>query len=82
MHARRRCRIKVARRLSEVRRRGHAEADGLSVQEIAGRLRLSALATQSVMQRARAAFREAFTAVAGSSLAAVLHPDGTLEPKT
>ena len=39
--------------------------DGLSIAEIAVQLGVSAAAAQSVLQRARAAFREAFAAVAG-----------------
>ena len=46
--------------------------DGLSIAEIAERLGLSAAAAQSVLQRARAAFREAFAAVAGLTLADLL----------
>jgi RNA polymerase sigma-70 factor, ECF subfamily len=48
--------------------------DGLPVHEIAARLNLSSVATQSMLQRARAAFREAFVTVAGGSLDNVLNP--------
>jgi RNA polymerase sigma-70 factor, ECF subfamily len=48
--------------------------DGLSVQEIAARLELSGIAAQSILQRARAAFRETFMTVAGGSLDSVLNP--------
>jgi RNA polymerase sigma-70 factor (ECF subfamily) len=42
--------------------------DGLSVAEISTRLGQSALATQSMLARARSAFREAFRVMAGSEL--------------
>jgi RNA polymerase sigma-70 factor (ECF subfamily) len=38
--------------------------DGLSIAEIAARLGASTIATQSILQRARSAFREAFSALA------------------
>jgi RNA polymerase sigma-70 factor, ECF subfamily len=49
--------------------------DGLSVNEIAARLNLSSIAAQSILQRARQSFREAFMAIAGGSLDALLNPD-------
>lgn len=39
--------------------------EGLSVQEIADRLEVSAKAAESVLSRARAAFRDAFTTISG-----------------
>jgi RNA polymerase sigma-70 factor (ECF subfamily) len=42
--------------------------EGLSVKEIAGRLKLSPKATESVLTRARAAFRDAFTALTDGAL--------------
>jgi RNA polymerase sigma-70 factor, ECF subfamily len=46
--------------------------DGLSVREIAGRLQLHEKATESLLTRARVAFREAISELAGSVDA--LHP--------
>jgi RNA polymerase sigma-70 factor, ECF subfamily len=46
--------------------------DGLSVAEIGERLTLNPIATQSVLARARIAFREAFTALAGPASGDVL----------
>jgi RNA polymerase sigma-70 factor (ECF subfamily) len=40
--------------------------DGFSVAEIASRLGLNAISTQSMLARARRAFREAFTTLAGT----------------
>jgi RNA polymerase sigma-70 factor, ECF subfamily len=51
--------------------------DGLSVNEIAERLRLSTPAAQSVLQRARSAFCDAFLVVAGGSLDDLLNPATT-----
>ena len=48
--------------------------DGLTVDEIAMRLSMSAVAAQSILQRARQSFREAFVAIAGGSLDALLNP--------
>jgi RNA polymerase sigma-70 factor (ECF subfamily) len=50
--------------------------DGLSVAEIAGRLGVSTTAAQSVLQRARVAFREAFTAIGDVAKQDWLSPDG------
>ncbi len=55
--------------------------DGLSVGEIAVRLKLSSIGAQSALQRARAAFREAFIAVAGGSLDDLLNPGPILDSK-
>lgn len=46
--------------------------DGLSVAEIAARLDQSILATQSMLARARGAFREAFSVMAGAELEQLL----------
>ena len=48
--------------------------DGLPVAEIAERLELSTVAAQSLLQRARAAFREAFTAISEVTLKELLAP--------
>ena len=48
--------------------------DGLPVAEIAQRLGLSTAAAQSLLQRARAAFREAFTAISEVTLGELLAP--------
>ncbi len=50
--------------------------DGLSVVDIAARLGVSTAAAQSVLQRARAAFREAFTAIGDVAKQDWLSPDG------
>ena len=50
--------------------------DGLSVDDIARRLEVSTLAAQSMLQRARAAFREAFTAFNEVPLNELLAPGG------
>ena len=50
--------------------------DGLSVDDIARRLEVSTLAAQSLLQRARAAFREAFTAFNEVPLNELLAPGG------
>jgi RNA polymerase sigma-70 factor, ECF subfamily len=55
--------------------------DGLSVSEIAQRLKLTTLATQSVLQRARTAFCDAFLAIAGSPLDELLNPGATTTTK-
>jgi RNA polymerase sigma-70 factor (ECF subfamily) len=55
--------------------------DGQSVQQIAQRLNLTNIATQSILQRARSAFREAFMTVVGGSLDSVLNPEATFESK-
>ena len=51
--------------------------DGLSVVEIAKRLNLSTAAAQSMLQRARAAFREAFSAISEGTITELLSADGT-----
>lgn len=53
--------------------------DGLSVVEIGERLTLNPIATQSLLARARTAFRDAFTALAGSASGDVL-PFNLTEP--
>jgi len=50
--------------------------DGLSVVDIAFRLHVSTAAAQSVLQRARAAFREAFTAMGDFTAHDLLSPNG------
>jgi RNA polymerase sigma-70 factor, ECF subfamily len=55
--------------------------DGLSVADIALRLGVSTAAAQSVLQRARAAFREAFTAVGEVAMRDWLSPIGLREPE-
>ena len=55
--------------------------DGLTVADIAGRLGVSIAAAQSVLQRARAAFREAFTAMGDVTVQDWLSPDGLRDPE-
>ena len=55
--------------------------DGLTVADIAGRLGVSVVAAQSVLQRARAAFREAFTAIGDVAVQDWLSPDGLRDPE-
>ena len=55
--------------------------DGLSVAEIAQRLGVSTLAAQSVLQRARVAFREAFSALSDVTLKDLLAPNGQTDFK-
>lgn len=50
--------------------------DGLSVADIASRLNLSTVAAQSLLQRARAAFREAFSAISETTVTELLAADG------
>jgi RNA polymerase sigma-70 factor, ECF subfamily len=50
--------------------------DGLTVADIAHRLGVSVAAAQSVLQRARAAFREAFTAIGDVAVHDWLGPNG------
>jgi DNA-directed RNA polymerase specialized sigma24 family protein len=49
--------------------------DGLSVADIAGRLNLSTVAAQSLLQRARTAFREAFSSVTEITITELLGAD-------
>ncbi len=55
--------------------------DGLAVVDIAFRLGISPAAAQSVLQRARAAFREAFTAMSDVALHDWLNLDGLRDPE-
>lgn len=55
--------------------------DGLSVADIALRLGVSTAAAQSLLQRARAAFREAFTAIGDVAVQDWLSPDGLRDPE-
>jgi RNA polymerase sigma-70 factor, ECF subfamily len=55
--------------------------DGLAVVDIASRLGISPAAAQSVLQRARAAFREAFTAIGDVAVHDWLNPDGLGDPE-
>ncbi len=55
--------------------------DGLAVVDIAFRLGVSTAAAQSLLQRARAAFREAFTAIGDVTVHDWLSPDGLRDPE-
>jgi RNA polymerase sigma-70 factor (ECF subfamily) len=55
--------------------------DGVTVEDIAHRLGVSTIAAQSLLQRARAAFREAFTAISDVALHDWLDPDGLPDPE-
>jgi RNA polymerase sigma-70 factor (ECF subfamily) len=55
--------------------------DGLSVADISFRLGVSTAAAQSVLQRARAAFREAFTALGDVAAHELLSPNGLRDPE-
>lgn len=55
--------------------------DGLSVADIAHRLDVSTAAAQSLLQRARAAFREAFAAIGDVAVQDWLSSDGLRDPE-
>jgi RNA polymerase sigma-70 factor, ECF subfamily len=55
--------------------------DGLSVAEIGQRLGVSTVAAQSMLQRARASFREAFTAIGEVAMRDWLNPIGLRDPE-
>ena len=55
--------------------------DGLSVADIARRLEVSTAAAQSLLQRARAAFREAFSAIGDVALRDLLTPYSPVDPE-
>ncbi len=55
--------------------------DGLSVADISFRLGVSTAAAQSVLQRARAAFREAFTALGDVAVPDLVSPNALRDPE-